>query len=122
MPLHPVLRRTARVVQAPSLFTRVTLLSTPVLPALFFPRSAFACSTSTPTAPRTFATSFHRTQQHAPVWPYLYKPYDAMPHLDPVFKQVDALQETFIKRLEEAVAIPSISSEEDRRPDVVKVR
>jgi Cys-Gly metallodipeptidase DUG1 len=45
-----------------------------------------------------------------------------MPHLDPVFKQVDALQETFIKRLEEAVAIPSISSEEDRRPDVVKVR
>jgi Cys-Gly metallodipeptidase DUG1 len=44
-----------------------------------------------------------------------------MPHLDPVFEQVDNLQEKFIKRLEEAVAIPSISSEDDRRPDVIKV-
>jgi Cys-Gly metallodipeptidase DUG1 len=44
-----------------------------------------------------------------------------MPHLDSYFKQVDSLQDTFIERLREAVAIPSISSEDKRRPDVVKV-
>ena len=44
-----------------------------------------------------------------------------MAHLDPYFKQVDDLQNTFIERLREAVAIPSISSEDQRRPDVVKV-
>jgi Cys-Gly metallodipeptidase DUG1 len=43
-----------------------------------------------------------------------------MPHLDPYFKQVDSLQDKFIERLREAVAIPSISSEDERRPDVVK--
>lgn len=45
-----------------------------------------------------------------------------MPHLEPYFKQVDSLQDHFIQRLREAVAIPSISSEDARRPDVVKVR
>jgi Cys-Gly metallodipeptidase DUG1 len=45
-----------------------------------------------------------------------------MAHLDPYFKQVDDLQSNFIERLREAVAIPSISSEDQRRPDVVKVR
>lgn len=54
-------------------------------------------------------------------WPYLYKLFDKMPHLDPYFKQVDDLQAKFIERLREAVAIPSISSEDQRRPDVVKV-
>ena len=44
-----------------------------------------------------------------------------MPHLDAYFKEVDGLQDKFIERLREAVAIPSISSEEERRPDVVKV-
>ncbi|KAJ4304816.1 Cys-Gly metallodipeptidase [Kalmusia sp. IMI 367209] len=44
-----------------------------------------------------------------------------MPHLDPFFKQVDTLQDKFIDRLKEAVAIPSISSEDERRPDVVKM-
>lgn len=53
-------------------------------------------------------------------WPYLYRPPDKMAHLDPYFKQVDALQGNFIERLREAVAIPSISSEDQRRPDVVK--
>jgi Cys-Gly metallodipeptidase DUG1 len=43
-----------------------------------------------------------------------------MPHLDPYFKQVDSLQDKFIERLRDAVAIPSISSEDARRPDVVK--
>lgn len=54
-------------------------------------------------------------------WPYIYKPFDKMPSLDTYFKQVDNLQDKFIERLREAVAIPSISSEDNRRPDVVKV-
>jgi Cys-Gly metallodipeptidase DUG1 len=44
-----------------------------------------------------------------------------MANLDGYFKEVDGLQDTFIERLREAVAIPSISSEDGRRPDVVKV-
>jgi Cys-Gly metallodipeptidase DUG1 len=43
-----------------------------------------------------------------------------MPHLDPFFQQVDTLQDRFIERLRDAVAIPSISSEDARRPDVFK--
>lgn len=55
-------------------------------------------------------------------WPYLYSKYDKMANLDSYFQQVDSLQDKFIDRLREAVAIPSISSEDQRRPDVVKVR
>lgn len=43
------------------------------------------------------------------------------PQLDPFFKQVDAQAETFIERLRKAVAIPSISADEQRREDVVKM-
>lgn len=43
------------------------------------------------------------------------------PQLDGYFKQVDKLSESFIERLRKAVAIPSISADEARRPDVVKV-
>ena len=43
------------------------------------------------------------------------------PNLDAFFKQVDTLSETFIERLRKAVAIPSISAEDARRPDVVRV-
>ncbi|KAF2202384.1 beta-Ala-His dipeptidase [Delitschia confertaspora ATCC 74209] len=43
------------------------------------------------------------------------------PQLDNYFKQVDDLQDKFIDRLREAVAIPSISSEDARRPDVVRM-
>jgi len=43
------------------------------------------------------------------------------PQLDAYFKQVDELAESFIDRLRKAVAIPSISAEDARRPDVVKV-
>lgn len=41
--------------------------------------------------------------------------------LDPYFKQVDTLSDHFIDRLRKAVAIPSVSAEEERRPDVVMV-
>jgi Cys-Gly metallodipeptidase DUG1 len=43
------------------------------------------------------------------------------PQLDGYFSQVDALSEHFIERLRAAVAIPSISAEDDRRPDVVRM-
>ncbi|KAF3932071.1 Aminoacylase-1 [Dactylellina cionopaga] len=37
------------------------------------------------------------------------------------YEQVDALEEAFIERLRKAVAIPSVSAEPERRPDVVKM-
>jgi Cys-Gly metallodipeptidase DUG1 len=43
------------------------------------------------------------------------------PQLDGYFKQVDALSDHFIERLRKAVAIPSISADEERRPDVVRM-
>src|ERR1041384_4297717 len=43
------------------------------------------------------------------------------PQLDGYFKQVDDLSDQFIERLRQAVAIPSISSEAARRPDVVRM-
>ncbi|KAL2016437.1 hypothetical protein VTK56DRAFT_3524 [Thermocarpiscus australiensis] len=43
------------------------------------------------------------------------------PQLDGYFQQVDALSNTFIERLRKAVAIPSVSSEASRRPDVVRM-
>jgi len=56
-------------------------------------------------------------------WPYLYSPKRNMaPQLKPYFEKVDELAESFIERLRKAVAIPSISAEDARRPDVVKVR
>ena len=41
--------------------------------------------------------------------------------LDPFFQQVDTLAPHFIDRLRKAVAIPSVSADEDRRPDVVRM-
>ncbi|KAI9684508.1 MAG: hypothetical protein M1829_002318 [Trizodia sp. TS-e1964] len=41
--------------------------------------------------------------------------------LDSYFKQVDALSSHFIDRLRKAVAIPSVSAEDQRRPDVFKM-
>lgn len=81
------------------------------------------CSSSSPgfiATPRRVAHSIPKRIPNAD-WPYLYHGFDKMAHLDPYFKQVDDLQNTFIERLREAVAIPSISSEDQRRPDVVKV-
>ncbi|KAI9893937.1 MAG: hypothetical protein M1814_005490 [Vezdaea aestivalis] len=43
------------------------------------------------------------------------------PNLDSYFKEVDSLSSHFIERLSAAVAIPSISAEDERRPDVVKM-
>ncbi|KAL9611577.1 MAG: hypothetical protein Q9167_003796 [Letrouitia subvulpina] len=43
------------------------------------------------------------------------------PQLDNYFIQVDNLSDQFIDRLRNAVAIPSVSADEERRPDVVKM-
>ncbi|KAI9742843.1 MAG: hypothetical protein M1818_003572 [Claussenomyces sp. TS43310] len=43
------------------------------------------------------------------------------PQLDRYFKEVDTLSDHFIARLQKAVAIPSISADEERRPDVVRM-
>ncbi|KAK9436363.1 glutamate carboxypeptidase [Metarhizium brunneum] len=43
------------------------------------------------------------------------------PQLDSYFKQVDDSANHFIERLRKAVAIPSISAEDARRPDVVRM-
>ncbi|VBB76559.1 Putative Glutamate carboxypeptidase-like protein [Podospora comata] len=43
------------------------------------------------------------------------------PQLDGYFKQVDDMSDAFIERLRQAIAIPSISSEAARRPDVVRM-
>jgi len=43
------------------------------------------------------------------------------PNLDAYYKTVDSMADSFIERLRKAVAIPSVSAEDARRPDVVKV-
>ena len=43
------------------------------------------------------------------------------PHLDGYFREVEKLSESFIERLRKAVAIPSVSAEDERRQDVVRV-
>jgi Cys-Gly metallodipeptidase DUG1 len=43
------------------------------------------------------------------------------PQLDSYFSQVDKLSDHFIDRLRKAVAIPSVSADDERRPDVVRM-
>ncbi|KAL1995372.1 hypothetical protein VTN49DRAFT_1559 [Thermomyces lanuginosus] len=43
------------------------------------------------------------------------------PNLEPFFKQVDDLSESFIDRLRKAVAIPSVSASEEHRKDVFRM-
>ncbi|KAH6697386.1 glutamate carboxypeptidase [Plectosphaerella plurivora] len=62
-------------------------------------------------APRTYLTS--SIQEH--------QARKMAPQLDGFFKQVDADADHFIERLRKAVAIPSISAEPARRPDVVRM-
>lgn len=120
LPLHTFLQRarTATLSRSPSRFT----------PAYSPQISAFRIGQNLSSlAARKFAVSTRNLDEYTPnrlsdtAWPYLYKRYHKMPHLDSYFKQVDTLQDSFIERLREAVAIPSISSEDKRRPDVVKV-
>ncbi|EPS44675.1 hypothetical protein H072_1331 [Dactylellina haptotyla CBS 200.50] len=53
---------------------------------------------------------------------FYYSTQNKMPvDLSGYYAQVDALEEKFIDRLRKAVAIPSVSAEPERRPDVVKM-
>lgn len=74
------------------------------------------CTNTQFTCYRSFTTQ-------KPVWPYIYssKRTTMAPQLDTYFKQVDGLSEHFIDRLRSAVAIPSVSADEERRQDVIKV-
>lgn len=62
--------------------------------------------------PRAYLTEAVRQHQARP---------NMAPQLDGYFKQVDDLSDHFIERLRKAVAIPSISAEDARRPDVVRM-
>lgn len=44
-----------------------------------------------------------------------------MPNFEALFKKIDELKPAFIKRLADAVAIPSVSADEAHRPQVVKM-
>ena len=70
------------------------------------------------------STSIRFSSTNARAWPYQYRsePSAKMaPQLDAYFKSVDDLSSNFVERLSQAVAIPSISAEDERRPDVVKM-
>ncbi|KAI7626955.1 CNDP dipeptidase [Hortaea werneckii] len=57
-------------------------------------------------------------------WPYIYRTHASpsmAPNLDSYFKTVDSSADSFVDRLRQAVAIPSISADEERRQDVVKM-
>ena len=71
---------------------------------------------------RTFSAAAPLRKPQLGTWPYLYSANRIMaPQLDSYFKQVDTLADSFIDRLRRAVAIPSVSADEERRPDVVRV-
>jgi hypothetical protein len=109
--------------QSPSLSRCTPAYAPPRISAIRIGRSFLS---STPA--QRLALTPRRLDQYTPkripnaVWPYLYSPRNNMANLDSYFQQVDTLQDSFIERLREAVAIPSISSEDHRRPDVVKAR
>ena len=101
-------------------------------PNLFLPhcsRNIWNCKYYEPSFTAGIRSHFPRVptirHQHSStnIWPYIYSPKtdEMAPQLDSYFKQVDALSESFIDRLRKAVAIPSVSADEDRREDVVKV-
>jgi Cys-Gly metallodipeptidase DUG1 len=88
-----------------------------------------------PNPPQLYS-ALHRSLQNKKINIYRYQPpsrsylnntirahqaQKMAPQLDGYFKQVDALSDHFIERLRKAVAIPSISADEERRPDVVRM-
>ncbi|KAI5229325.1 CNDP dipeptidase [Aureobasidium subglaciale] len=85
---------------------------------LFSRRQSIFTKCSTP----AFTTQLRR--QTTAAWPYIYRQHPSpkmVSNLDTYFAKVDELQDHFIERLREAVAIPSVSSEDERRPEVVRM-
>ena len=67
-------------------------------------------------------TALHSTAHPQSLWRGHQRSISTMaPQLEGYFKQVDTLSDHFIARLRKAVAIPSISADEERRPDVVRM-
>lgn len=109
----------------------ITVLTREFAPSLFcmsspfrsvyqlFSRRQFTISKCpTPAFPPRFR------RQTTAAWPYIYRQHPSpnmAPQLDAYFNKVDELSDHFIERLRKAVAIPSVSSEDDRRPEVVRV-
>ncbi|KAI2624996.1 cytosolic non-specific dipeptidase [Hypoxylon sp. NC1633] len=94
---------------SPPLFARIIRRPVP------FPSTTTATNTTTTTTTTTITRPYltpalrvHQSRKMAP-------------QLDGYFAQVDKLSSHFIDRLSKAVAIPSVSSDAARRPDVVRM-
>ena len=73
---------------------------------------------------RAFSSAPRFLTTNTRAWPYIYRAESSAkmaPQLDSYFKSVDDLSDAFVTRLSDAVAIPSISAEDERRPDVIKM-
>ncbi|KAL8329688.1 hypothetical protein RB597_005119 [Gaeumannomyces tritici] len=102
-------------------------LSTSHHPSPFSNRYLLERSTVLP-SPRDTAEHCRRiTSNSTQTRPYLtdairtHQARKMAPKLDSFFSQVDSLSDAFIERLRAAVAIPSVSSDAARRPDVVRM-
>ncbi|OAA69583.1 glutamate carboxypeptidase [Cordyceps fumosorosea ARSEF 2679] len=97
----------------PRSITTITTLTTSTARPLPSAVSSKLSSPSShlPTSRRSYLTDAVRAHQALKM----------APSLDGYFKQVDDLADAFIERLRKAVAIPSISAEDARRPDVVRM-
>lgn len=101
------------------------------MPRTFFLRIAGHCPRTTHSRPISFAST--KSSHIRPFGQLLsrrtylsdsirsHQARKMAPQLDGYFKQVDDLSDAFIERLRKAVAIPSISADEARRPDVVRM-
>ncbi|KAI2464442.1 cytosolic non-specific dipeptidase [Annulohypoxylon bovei var. microspora] len=102
--------------------SQLKLLKTPTLSSYFFTNykpyfRLFSLSTNNTTV--TASHSFRRTYLTPTV--RAHQSRKMAPQLDGYFAQVDTLSSHFIDRLAKAVAIPSVSSDAARRPDVVRM-
>ncbi|KAK3369867.1 hypothetical protein B0H63DRAFT_485672 [Podospora didyma] len=96
-------------------------------PAVFSSRPISTFNTSSPRPHQQTLQQLPRYKASSSRRPYLtdsivaHQARKMAPNLDGYFKQVDTLSDHFIERLRQAVAIPSVSSEAERRPDVVRM-
>ena len=86
----------------------------------FTTRSSIRTSASTPIVSR-FRSPFISFRPYLTDSIRSHQARKMAPQLDGFFKQVDASADSFIERLRQAVAIPSISADDSRRPDVVRM-
>ncbi|KAL5594415.1 hypothetical protein BROUX41_001348 [Berkeleyomyces rouxiae] len=102
----------------PSRFCGLPLHSSPISTSTASRPLARELLSSVSTAPSlNFAQSYLTDSTRA----HQARKLKMAPQLDGFFKQVDDSTDHFIERLRKAVAIPSISAEEARRPDVVRM-